>query len=126
MIKPWLFDIFMYPGDPAPEAFDPALCQRTYDQYLARWTMAERRGLEGVFFSEHHVRALRELRAVSRSSSEPKIRLAYRIHLQQLVGRTFGIDPAVLEDIAVIGHLQRGVYILLDDADRNPFVADVT
>jgi alkanesulfonate monooxygenase SsuD/methylene tetrahydromethanopterin reductase-like flavin-dependent oxidoreductase (luciferase family) len=57
MIKPWLFDIFMYPGDPDPEAFDPALCQRMYDQYLARWAAAERRGLEGVFFSEHHFRA---------------------------------------------------------------------
>jgi alkanesulfonate monooxygenase SsuD/methylene tetrahydromethanopterin reductase-like flavin-dependent oxidoreductase (luciferase family) len=57
MIKPWLFDIFMYTGDPAPEAFDPALCQRTYDQYLARWAAAEQRGLEGVFFSEHHFRA---------------------------------------------------------------------
>ncbi len=57
MIKPWLFDIFMYTGDPDPEAFDPALCQRLYDQYLARWTRAELRGLEGVFFSEHHFRA---------------------------------------------------------------------
>ena len=57
MIKPWLFDIFMYTGDPDPEAFDPALCQRLYGQYLARWTRAEQRGLEGVFFSEHHFRA---------------------------------------------------------------------
>ena len=57
MIKPWLFDIFMYTGHPDPQRFDPALCQRTYDQYLARWTAAEQRGLEGVFFSEHHFRA---------------------------------------------------------------------
>ena len=28
-----------------------------YDQYLARWAQAEQRGLEGVFFSEHHFRA---------------------------------------------------------------------
>ena len=56
MIKPWLFDIFMYTGNPDPEAFDPAQCQRTYDQYLARWAAAEQRGLEGVFFSEHHFR----------------------------------------------------------------------
>jgi alkanesulfonate monooxygenase SsuD/methylene tetrahydromethanopterin reductase-like flavin-dependent oxidoreductase (luciferase family) len=54
VIKPWLFDIFMYTGDPDPRAFDPALCQRIYDQYLTRWTLAEERGLEGVFFSEHH------------------------------------------------------------------------
>ena len=68
MIKPWLFDIFMYTGDPDPETFDPALRQRLYGQYLARWTRAEQRGLEGVFFSEHHFRPLTSARRPTCSS----------------------------------------------------------
>ena len=31
-----------------------AKCSPMYDQYLERWTRAEARGLEGIFFSEHH------------------------------------------------------------------------
>jgi alkanesulfonate monooxygenase SsuD/methylene tetrahydromethanopterin reductase-like flavin-dependent oxidoreductase (luciferase family) len=54
VIKPWVFDIFLYTGDPRPEAFDPRLCSDIYQAYLERWVAAEERGFEGVFFSEHH------------------------------------------------------------------------
>lgn len=54
MIKPWLFDIFMYTGSPRPEEFDPQLCGRIYQEYLDRWIAAEERGFEGIFFAEHH------------------------------------------------------------------------
>lgn len=57
MIKPWIFDIFMYTGSPRPDEFDPRLCTRLYQEYLERWVAAEHRGFEGIFFSEHHFTA---------------------------------------------------------------------
>lgn len=53
MIKPWIFDIFSYTANARSE-FTPEDCQRVYDEYLQRWSAAEGRGFEGVFFSEHH------------------------------------------------------------------------
>ncbi|HEX3791576.1 MAG TPA: LLM class flavin-dependent oxidoreductase [Pseudonocardiaceae bacterium] len=57
MIKSWIFDSFLYTGDPRPEEFDPASCAELYQEYLGRWVAAEDHGFTGVFFSEHHFAA---------------------------------------------------------------------
>jgi alkanesulfonate monooxygenase SsuD/methylene tetrahydromethanopterin reductase-like flavin-dependent oxidoreductase (luciferase family) len=57
MTKSWIFEIFNYPYDPRPEAFDPKACQEVYDWHLESWVRAEELGFDGVLFSEHHFTA---------------------------------------------------------------------
>jgi alkanesulfonate monooxygenase SsuD/methylene tetrahydromethanopterin reductase-like flavin-dependent oxidoreductase (luciferase family) len=51
--KPWLFEFFHSLGDPVARR-DPAAIRRHFEWYLDLWVAAERRGFEGIFFSEHH------------------------------------------------------------------------
>ncbi|MDF3311852.1 LLM class flavin-dependent oxidoreductase [Rhodococcus sp. T2V] len=57
MVKSWLFDIFNYPYDSAPEGLDPALVEDEFDWHLDAWVKAEELGYDGVLFSEHHFTA---------------------------------------------------------------------
>ena len=54
MIKVWDFDFNQVPGTASPDYDDRALVQRAFDHNLDLMASLERRGFEGVFYSEHH------------------------------------------------------------------------
>ena len=49
-VRPWLFSIFLSTCASDPEASDHAVCQQSYDEYLARWARADEQGFEGLVF----------------------------------------------------------------------------
>ena len=53
MIRPWIFEFFHAPGDPARDA-EPEVTSRCFADHLDLWCRAEALGFEGIFFSEHH------------------------------------------------------------------------
>jgi alkanesulfonate monooxygenase SsuD/methylene tetrahydromethanopterin reductase-like flavin-dependent oxidoreductase (luciferase family) len=53
MIRPWIFEFFPELGDQAHEP-ESQHVNRYFERYLDLWTQAEKRGFEGIFFSEHH------------------------------------------------------------------------
>jgi alkanesulfonate monooxygenase SsuD/methylene tetrahydromethanopterin reductase-like flavin-dependent oxidoreductase (luciferase family) len=54
MIKVWDFDFNQVPGKQTPDYFDQDLVQRAFDHNVDLMVSLERRGFEGVFYSEHH------------------------------------------------------------------------
>jgi alkanesulfonate monooxygenase SsuD/methylene tetrahydromethanopterin reductase-like flavin-dependent oxidoreductase (luciferase family) len=120
LLKPWLFDIFMYTGDPRPQCFDPVLCQQLYDQYLDRWTRAEAHGLEGIFFSEHHFTTFN-------LSPSPNLLIAAvaqrtnRLRLGVMCNVLHLHDPRRLaEECAMLDYLTRGRLEIGVGAGGNP------
>jgi alkanesulfonate monooxygenase SsuD/methylene tetrahydromethanopterin reductase-like flavin-dependent oxidoreductase (luciferase family) len=53
MIKPWIFEFFPAPANPAHDA-GPEVTAAHFAAYLDLWQRAEALGFEGIFFSEHH------------------------------------------------------------------------
>ncbi len=53
MIRPWIFEFFHAPGNPAQDAGSEATAAH-FAAYLDLWQQAEAFGFEGIFFSEHH------------------------------------------------------------------------
>ena len=53
MIRPWIFEFFHAPGNPAHDA-EPEATSTHFADYLDLWQRAEALGFEGIFFSEHH------------------------------------------------------------------------
>jgi len=53
VIKPWVFEFFPAPREPAAAA-DPRRSADYFNWYLDLWPRAEPLGYEGIFFSEHH------------------------------------------------------------------------
>ena len=53
MIRPWIFEFFHAPGNPARDA-EPEVASAHFADYLDLWQRAEALGFEGIFFSEHH------------------------------------------------------------------------
>jgi len=54
MIKVWNFDFNQVPGAANPDYDDFNLVQRAYNHNIDLMVSMERRGFEGIFFSEHH------------------------------------------------------------------------
>lgn len=54
MIKVWDFDFNQVPGRALPDYDDQEVVQRAFDFNLDLMVSLERRGFEGVFYSEHH------------------------------------------------------------------------
>jgi alkanesulfonate monooxygenase SsuD/methylene tetrahydromethanopterin reductase-like flavin-dependent oxidoreductase (luciferase family) len=52
-IRPWIFEFFHAPGNPAQDAA-PEVAAAHFAAYLDLWQDAEALGFEGIFFSEHH------------------------------------------------------------------------
>ena len=52
-IRPWIFEFFHAPGNPAQDAA-PEVTAAHFAAYLDLWQGAEALGFEGIFFSEHH------------------------------------------------------------------------
>jgi alkanesulfonate monooxygenase SsuD/methylene tetrahydromethanopterin reductase-like flavin-dependent oxidoreductase (luciferase family) len=52
-IRPWIFEFFPAPGNPAQTA-SPDAAAAHFTVYLDLWQRAEALGFEGIFFSEHH------------------------------------------------------------------------
>lgn len=107
MIKSWLFDIFTYPYDQAPEKFDSARCAELYDWHLNTWVRAEDQGFHGVFFSEHHFTAL--LTPSPNLLVAAVSRLTNRIRLGTMANIVPFHDPRRLaEEAAMLDHLTGG------------------
>lgn len=53
MIKPWIFEFFPAPANPAHDA-GPGGTAAHFAAYLDLWQRTEALGFEGIFFSEHH------------------------------------------------------------------------
>src|SRR5579872_6589483 len=84
-----------------------------------------RRG-DGIAFynSPRPRRRLRERR--NRAPSQPEIGLLDHLVLPHFRRRSRAGDPAVLEDIDVIGELEALVGVLLDEDDRLPALGQAT
>jgi alkanesulfonate monooxygenase SsuD/methylene tetrahydromethanopterin reductase-like flavin-dependent oxidoreductase (luciferase family) len=52
-IRPWIFEFFHAPGNPAQDAA-PEVAAAHFTACLELWQGAEPLGFEGIFFSEHH------------------------------------------------------------------------
>ncbi len=53
MVTSWLFEFFHELRDPAAR-LDPAAINAHFDAYVELWVRAEQRGIDGIYFSEHH------------------------------------------------------------------------
>lgn len=54
MIKTWEFDFNLIPGNGVPDHDDKEAVQRAFNHNLSLLASLEKRGFEGVFYSEHH------------------------------------------------------------------------
>ena len=108
MVQSWIFEIFNYPYDPRPQAFDAERCQELYDWHLDSWVRAEELGFDGVFFSEHHFTAYN-------LSPSPNLLVAAlaqrtsRMRLGVMANITAFHNPRRLaEETAMLDYLTRG------------------
>lgn len=106
MIKPWIFEFFPTPGEPARQ-FDPAASQRYFNAYLDLWASAERAGFEGIFFSEHHFGAS--------YSPSPNLLIAnVALRTKKIRLGVLGVVPPyhspwqLVEEIGMLDHLTGG------------------
>ena len=106
MPTPWLFEFFHSLGESAGRR-DPAAVRRHFDWYLDLWVAAERRGFEGIFFSEHHFGA-----AYSPSPHLLIAALATRTSTLRLgvlgVATPYSTPWRVAEEFAMLDHLTGG------------------
>jgi alkanesulfonate monooxygenase SsuD/methylene tetrahydromethanopterin reductase-like flavin-dependent oxidoreductase (luciferase family) len=103
-----LFDIFNYPYDSDPAAFDPSLAQREFDWHLDAWSHAEALGFEGVLFSEHHFTAYNmspspNLLVAALSQRTSRIRLGVMANIT-----AFHNPRRLAEETAMLDYLTRG------------------
>lgn len=57
MAQLWLFDVTNYPGEIAPELYDPELGAAVLNGCLAEYERADELGFDGIYLAEHHFSA---------------------------------------------------------------------
>lgn len=103
MLTTWLFEFFHeLRGDPTPEEISAH-----FDAYLDLWVEAERRGFDGIFFSEHHFGAGYSPSPNLLVSHLAALTTTLRLGVLGTVG-PYATPWRVVEEFAMLDQLTRG------------------